>query len=396
MTSPLPATAALPIIATTSTITVLRWRLINQTPTDKLINRTLAWGVVGQLLHERGVAPGIASLLHQLSLGAILASLSGIYGIAKLWGGADPETTGQRQRRYDGVIIGVFILLLIAGTPARRQGLLIDQALGSPAVAFWAIFGAPLAVCAALLLQITVRDFRTEDLTLREKVFYGAIFAAAGSLLFDAFAGPAVAALSTYTDFSAHDEQMSRKATTFFASALIGALIVAVPLFPVLAEHFGWDRTSRHARRLQPLWRDLTTAFPDLVLYPATELAKLPPTPRLHRMTIEIRDILLNLRPYMSVTTDTAPALPDEMGKETTRYAILVAHALDTKRAGTQPDPVGARTVPRAPEATGDLDSEIQVLLELARQWPHAQTAVVATYTSAPATPNASNKEQPR
>lgn len=400
MTSPLPAYIALPVIAVTCILMVGRWVLLGHTPTDRLINRSLAWAVLGLLLHERGVAPDITSLMHQLSLGCILFTLAGIYGIAQLWGGADPDTVAVRQRRYDIATAAVFVLVLAAGTPARQQGMLIDQALGWPSIVFWALFGAPLAVCAVLILRTSAHEFRAEDLGPREKLVYYAVFAAAGGLLIDAVAGPSVAALSTYTDIALPDPQMRRKAATFFAATFAAAIITAIPLFSLIAAQVGWDRTARYNRRLQPLWSDLTAAFPDLVLYPADQLAELDAAARLHRMTVEIRDALLNLRPYTPMTGDRLePALSTgaAVGKraQVTLYTISVARALRAKNTGAQPDPIAARTAPRPPAATGDLDSELQSLLELARQWAGAQ-ALVAAAGPPPSMSHVMNKERPR
>ncbi|WP_373864198.1 DUF6545 domain-containing protein, partial [Nocardia vulneris] len=111
-----------------------------------------------------------------------------------------------------------------------------------------------------------------------------------------------VAALSTYTDIVPQDPQMRRKAATFFAATLVAAIITAIPLFGRVSAQAGWDRTARYSRRLQPMWSDLTTAFPGLMLYSVDQFAGLDPVARLHRMTIEIRDGLLSLRPYTTVT----------------------------------------------------------------------------------------------
>ncbi|MEU0876033.1 MAB_1171c family putative transporter [Nocardia brasiliensis] len=388
MTSPLPALIALPVIAIVCVLTVCRWMLLEHTPVDRLINRSLAWAVLGLLLHERGVAPDIASLMHQLSLGCILFTLSGVYGIAQTWRGADPDTVGARQRRYDLATAGMFAMVLVAGTPARQQNLLIDQAVGWPAIVFWALFGAPLAVCAVLILQTGVREFRVEALGLREKLVYYGVFAAAGGLLIDAVAGPVVAALSTYTDIVPQDPQMRRKAATFFAATITAAIITAVPLFGQVSARAGWDRTTHYSRRLQPIWSDLTTAFPGLMLYSADQLAGLDPVSRLHRMTIEIRDGLLNLRPYTSVTAAACERILSSgaavgIRKPVSAYEISVAHALRAKNSGVQPDPVVARTAPRAPTTSGDLDSELQLLLELADRWSHAKAIVAATTVAA-------------
>ncbi|MGW4771534.1 MAB_1171c family putative transporter [Nocardia sp. NPDC004278] len=392
MISPIPSYLALPVITLVAAITLARWVLLRESAVDRLINRSLSWAVVGLLLHERAVAPKIASLLHQLSLGSILFILAGIYGLAQLWGGADPTTTRQRQRRYDAATATVFALVLAAGTPARHQGLLIDQALGWPAVVFWAVFGAPLAVCAVLVLRVSIREFRTDNLATREKLVYYAIFAAAGGLLIDAIAGPLVAAFDTITAIPSSDPQMIRKAATFFVSTLAAALITAIPLATTVLALLDWDRAGRACRQLQPLWHDLTAAFPGLVLYPAAELAQIDTTVRLHRMTVEIRDVLLQLRPYLP---NDAPDPRTGGRRAEAEYALHLATALNAKIQGAQPDSSLSKPAARGGDTTGDLDSELRSLLVVARDWPGAQARITA---APPVTlpPHQPSKEQTR
>ncbi|MFI9506185.1 MAB_1171c family putative transporter [Nocardia sp. NPDC052566] len=394
MISPIPAYIALPAIVIVTTITVARWAVLRESTVDRLINRSLTWAVVGMLLHERAVAPTIASLLHQLSLGAILFTLAGIFGLAQLWRGADPETTWQRQRRYDAAIAVVLGLVLGAGTPARSRSMLIDQALGWPSVVFWAVFGTPLAVCAVLILRLGIREFRTEDLSIRERLVFYAIFAAAGGLLVDAVAGPLVAAFHTVTGIPSPDPQMIRKAATFFASALTASMITAIPLIAHILSRLGWDQTGRTCRRLRPLWRDLTDASRDIRLYTAAELTRTDPAVRLHRMTVEIRDALMQLRPY--VPADIDPRLHCRDCGAVGEYALRIAHALDAKQRGAQPEPTTTQSVSSTASTIADLDSELRNLLELARDWPHAQARVASARSALMLRPHRPSKEQSR
>ncbi|MCP2319340.1 hypothetical protein APR12_004707 [Nocardia amikacinitolerans] len=396
MISPIPAWIALPIIVVVASITLGRWIVFGENVVDRLVNRSLAWAVVGLLLHQRGVAPGVASWLHQLSLGCILFILAGIYGIAALWGGADPDTARLRQRRYDAATAGVFVAVLAAGTPARGRGLLIDQSLGWPSIVFWGFFGVPLAVCAVLILSLSLREFRGDDLRVQERLVYYAIFAAAGGLLIDAVAGPSVAAFHTFTGIPSSDPQMVRKAATFFAATLTAALITAVPLASAVLSRLGWLGDGRDCRRLLPLWRDLTDLLPGVVLYSAAELAQLAPQVRLHRMNVEIRDALLQLRPYMHDLTDTTP-FPGDSGRDTgpSAHALRVASAFYAKTTGAQLELTSRQVQIASGAPGGDPDTELRSLLELARDWPAAKARVHQRHTVV-SLPDRPNKEQAR
>ncbi|WP_324194026.1 DUF6545 domain-containing protein, partial [Nocardia farcinica] len=87
--------------------------------------------------------------------------------------------------------------------------------------------------------------------------------------------------------------------------------------------------TSRYCRRLKPLWRDLTAAVPEIVLaLPQDRFGRVEPATRLHRMTAEIRDSLLQLKRYGAV---------DEPGQGADVYARRVAAAIAAKNAGVAP-----------------------------------------------------------
>ncbi|WP_431964047.1 hypothetical protein [Nocardia sp. bgisy134] len=121
----------------------------------------------------------MVNLARQLSFGAILLVVSDIYGIAKLWDGADPDRARQRQRIYDLVAATATVIILAAGTPARRANLLVDQLLGWPAVALWLAFCLPVGITAVLVGRICLREMLTGDITRRERVVFVVIFCTA-------------------------------------------------------------------------------------------------------------------------------------------------------------------------------------------------------------------------
>lgn len=115
----------------------------------------------------------------------------------------------------------------------------------------------------------------------------------------DAVATPLTTAAEVIRDQPSPDPDMSTKALTFFVASVCAAGVVAIPLASTLLARTGWDRTGRYCRRLQPLWRDVTAAVPEIVLeLPRDRHGRVQPATRLHRMIVEIRDSLLHLKRY--------------------------------------------------------------------------------------------------
>lgn len=380
MTSPIPAVLAWPVLAGVSIVLAGRWWLLRDNDVDRLINRALSAALAGLLLREGWFEHLLTLLLpfsdadtvnvaRQLSFGAILLTVSGIYGIAQLWAGADTEQIWQRQRRYDLVALGATIIILIAGTPARREDQLIDQTLGWPAVVAWTAFYLPLAATAVLVGRVSVREMRTADdtTTWRERAVYLLVLGIAVGIGIDSIATPIVTAREVLTGQGSGDPEMHTKAWTFFLATLFAAAAVALPLVSTTLVRTGWDRTGRYCRRLQPLWQDLTAAVPEIVLdLPRDEHGRVEPATRLHRMMIEIRDALLNLRRYSQDEENFAPADP--------QLAVrTIASAIIAKQAGEQPSLRTTSPRPHIHSGPRDLTAELRELLALAEAWSHAQ-----------------------
>ncbi|MBF6299306.1 hypothetical protein IU459_17400 [Nocardia amamiensis] len=130
MTSAIPAPIAIPLIAFVALVAVGRLVLLRHTAVDRLHNRAMLWGVATLILLERGIAPQIGSLLHQLSMGTLLMAVVNLYGAAKLWAGADSATALVRQRAYDSAGLAASR----AGTPlAEGEDGVPTQISGHPA-----------------------------------------------------------------------------------------------------------------------------------------------------------------------------------------------------------------------------------------------------------------------
>ncbi|MEU2257167.1 MAB_1171c family putative transporter [Nocardia xishanensis] len=376
MTSPIPEYLTVPVIVGIVLTLIGRWLLLRDTIIDRLINRAIAASLVGMLLRESWfehaltwALPGdddiVVNLARQLSFGAILLIVSNLYGIAKLWDGADPDRAFQRQRIYDLVVATATVIILIAGTPARRANLLVDQLLGWPAVVLWIAFCLPVGITAVLVGRICIREMLTGDITRQERAVFVVILCTAVALGFDVSTIVIETIGCVLTDRPVLDPEMHRKAWSFATSTFFAVSVSAVPLISTLTVRLGRDRTGCYLRRLRPLWTDLTAAVPEVVLDSTASRGQPDPAIRLHRMTMEIRDSLLHLRRY--VTIDGADYQDPQV------YTRRIAEAMVAKAAGRPPVDNTAKPKHRAHPGVRDLNAELHELLALAHAWPQVR-----------------------
>lgn len=162
-------------------------------------------------------------------------------------------------------------------------------------------------------------------------------------------------------------DEMADTVTDLLKYCSIG-LILTGSSIPALGVAWRTVRDWRHLRQLQPLWRDLTSSTPDIVLN--TKLLW-GPRLRLHRCVIEIRDAGLALVPYTSDTIrtaaqDIARAAGFDPESSPTAEALRMRAAREAKASGCPPtgDPPEPGT-----KGIDDLDfnTEVDRLLQLAR-----------------------------
>jgi hypothetical protein len=155
---------------------------------------------------------------------------------------------------------------------------------------------------------------------------------------------------------------------------VVGAGVVSVPAFTRLLERLYLDRFSRQRRRLLPLWRDLTTACPEIVYLRHADLASNRSRYLLHRTVVEIRDCILLLSRYAG-HPDAAIHAAD--GDPPVRQAVRLALAWSAKISGNSPS--GDFVTQQS--AAMDLPDEIRELSKLADQWTKAKEKLETTIT---------------
>ncbi|MEU3904159.1 MAB_1171c family putative transporter [Streptomyces goshikiensis] len=147
-------------------------------------------------------------------------------------------------------------------------------------------------------------------------------------------------------------------------------LILTGSSIPALGVAWRTLQDWRHLRALRPLWHDLTTAAPEIVLH--AQLLRSPRL-RLHRCVIEIRDAGLALAAYTSeairtAAQDTARAAGFDPESSPVVEALQLRAAREAKVAGLQ----RASSTPGAlTEGIEELDfnAEVDRLLHLSRAY---------------------------
>lgn len=344
----LPVAPVVVIIGFVAAITIGRWFLVDETLSDRLINRALAWDLVGLLVF---ICVGRLGRSHlALDLFTIFGALAvaNVFGFARLLDGGDTRTAIRRQRIYDriAVVAGGVVLVGIVVAPQRDWGLTV-----------WSLTSVPTALSGMLMTRACVRELRTGGITAKERLTYGALLIVAGYA-----ASATVVALVRMVTGTRPDEQGLIWAIGTYATLVLLAGLIGIPLWNAVLVRAELDRAGRCCRRLRPLWRALTDAVPEVVLARPSSGS----TSRLYRMTVEIRDALVQLRPYA----------PDaEAHTDIREYARCIAQAVQTKAAGGSPVTASGRATP---VDLRDRTDELRYLLALAAEWPKARALVRA------------------
>lgn len=319
MTSPVAAWLSWPIIGLMAITIVVRVAWLNSSIIDRLTTQSLVLGWIGLVLREEIVQEAIGrlpkpfgdvALYQQLTFCCMVMIVQAIYGMSRVWAGIDPDVVRARQKIYYTTGLGLCAIILVAGTPSRKAGQLIDEYLGWPAVVLWTAFYVPILFVSLTVLRVFAREIRQPDSAVRERALYGLAIVIAGVLAIDGAASPAVTIYEVLTGSGSADPEMRIKSLTFFG-ALAGSLVIgAVPVFTVLRTKVGQDRITRNLREIEVLWRDLTAEFPE-VRRADDELAQ-DRALQLHRRIIEIHDALLRLSKWNPRKADAGTNLGAE------------------------------------------------------------------------------------
>ncbi|MEV6554605.1 MAB_1171c family putative transporter [Nocardia sp. NPDC051756] len=369
MISPISDALGWTVFAYTALIGVGRLLFTRETHFDQLANRMLLWFLIGLALYRCTPAASVRSVPNQLALGCIAMIVMYLYGLVRLWeAGAESEETWRRQRIYCAVAVLSTVVTMLAGPFAGKAGRLVEHNLNWGGLVFWTANSLPLVASMVVFTRLCFRELRREQrrplvralcvlMLLSIVPFYADVVLVTGEVCWG---------------WQLPYPHIVRVEIACTSIGFCATTLVAAPVVGHLLEHAGLDRDGRVCRRLRPLWRDVTAAVPEIVMSPDDGLTRRDTTARLLRMTVEIRDALLHLGPYLPAGSESAAAHPEAQLRE---YAGRLAEAARSRRSGRMPPGSGA--VPQPFPAAQDFETELRQLLALARVWPAEPARVV-------------------
>ncbi|WP_405167287.1 hypothetical protein OG203_20705 [Nocardia sp. NBC_01499] len=353
MTQPAPTWLAAAALAFAFVVVVARWLLVNETFANRLVNRVLSWLTGGAAIEVLGSGTDLANVTYRVFLGCNAITIAYIYGLAALFGGVDEDRARRRQVAYNTVAVVGAVVVMFIGRPADP----LEPSFGWKSPLVWAILNVPWVLLGIHVVRACVRELRVAGIAVRERLAFSVLLLAAVYAIY----GVVASGLQVFGGQPSESPPADWTTAACLSYLVITALLSAQVVGALLAQA-GWDRTGRRCRRLWPLWRDLTTVVPGIVLDKGP--AHRDPDLRLYRMSIEIQDALQHLKQYMP------PA--DRHSVES--YAVQIARAADSKRRGAPP----AVAVHDQREPSRAMGSQLDDLLELARVWPAARAAASA------------------
>ncbi|MFA5707548.1 DUF6545 domain-containing protein [Mycolicibacterium sp.] len=386
MTATVPAAVAWPLIAFMVTVVCIRYAWFNGSAFDTYLNNTLAFMLLAQLLREHEVEQILergglidVTTAQQLSFVAMVFAATEFIGFTLLWSNQSPPKTRRQHRRYRlaaGVLSAAY---LVAATRARLAGETLEVSGGWDGVIAWAFYLAMLFVLSAQLLWMCVAELR-RGAARRER-----LVAMCGLTL-----GIMIGSTTFQAMLLAVTDQLGWTSTigyrhwfhgySFFYEAVGTSVMAAVPCVMALRAYCGQDSTSRNWRKLQQLRMSTRAAIPESAFDIHHDSPNRRKTPlQLHQTTVEIRDAILQLRPYFRDIPKSdidryikANAVPPRHRDAAVR-ALHLSHAAGVKIAGGTPDPIDVADIVKSRSTT--LAEETAELVRLARWWPAASEA---------------------
>ncbi|OBH00701.1 hypothetical protein A5696_15160 [Mycobacterium sp. E2699] len=397
MTSTIPGIVAWPVITLMAILLAARLRWCRTNLYDIYYGNLMAWLMLAQLLRERDVevvssrsALMTVTMAQQLSCVAMILACVELIGFTLLWRRLSPAETRRGHRYYRLTAVALSVAFLVAATRARVAGQTLEVSGGWDAILAWSCYVALILVLAAQASWMFAAELSTST---RNREFLLAV----GGLLLGVVtaAGCLEALVLAVTDQIGWTDTLKFRlwfhGFEFFWVAVVVYLFGAVPLATRLLCYLGLDPTSRAWKKLEPLRLSMITAVPESRFNPDHGDHRFQKTSlQLHQTVIEIRDAILQLRPYFrDIAPDTLAGLleahsvpADERGAAT--YAFQLANAVRAKTTGAQPESPDLALIVRSRSTS--LDEEAADLLSLAKWWT---PACAATDQSAPVTPEA-------
>lgn len=385
MTASVPTAIAWPLLAFMAAVAVLRYLFFNNSMRERYLNHTLAFMFASNLIREGVVQDALASAgilsvtaSGQLSFVLMIFTAAEFMGFIAMWTRLSPDAVRRRQRRHRVAAVLLSAGFWLAATPARAAGQTLEAHGGWRSVLAWSLYVLPLCILGAQLTTLCLRELKNAGPHGRERFVAMGGVAIGLSIGLSSIEAPILAALEQLGWLYSQDYRLALHGFIFFYESVLTNILAAIPFILTLFARSGFDITSRRWRRLQPLRHAMLTAVPQAAFELRTTSTTRRKSPlELHQATVQIRDAILQLRPYYRDVPSTLAeqfladhSVPDRQRNDAID-ALQLALAAQAKYGAGEPTPIDASAVLSTRSTT--LDEETAELLRLARWWPQAE-----------------------
>ncbi|WP_425173900.1 DUF6545 domain-containing protein [Mycobacterium sp.] len=370
------------------TVTLGRLIGLRSTVADRRGNTALVFAAMCCVLRDDAIQPILvqwsgqrvsAALLYQLSEHAAGVAACALFLLAYGW-------VNQHEPRclalvvYSWVTVCV-VVRCVAEMHAHSRDISLDIHSGWAVIAYSSspagiVFVELLCVAnswlAILIAVACARELRRPPNRRAAVISAGMTLVAVGSLVQNANISIAacIAATGRHNAYIERLGWADRFSVVLFA--YVCAAIAAVPLGARTLERHGLDKYSLRRRPLLPLWRDLTSACPELIYVTTADVVNNRSRFLLHRTVVEIRDCILILSRYASQQNEVIIHELAEL--PAFRQALRLALAWSAKTTGELPS--GDFLAQQS--AAAELLDESAELTDLAEHWPTAKALTEA------------------
>jgi hypothetical protein len=386
MTSTVPPVVAWPLILFMAIVVVSRYVGFNANLFDTYLNNTLAFLLIAQLLREHAVQQLLsdAALITvttswQLAAVAMIFGSAEFIGFTMMWSGVSEPDIRRRHRYYRCAATLLTIGYLVAATRARVEAKPVEVSGGWDGVLAYSFYSTMFLVLVVQLMRLSIGELTRPGAPRRER-----LVAASGVALAMAIGWVTLEALLLlvfeqlgWLHTGAY--RVKVHGVYFFWEAVGCTALAAVPCVLALIAHGGLDPVSQQWRKLQSLRNSLRQALPENAFDIQQGGSRHRKTTlQLHQTVVEIRDLILQLRPYFrdippqQVGQFVAAHSIPPADSDTAILALQLAHAADAKASGVAPQRLDATRFVASRATT--LEQETRELLQLAKWWLPARS----------------------
>lgn len=407
MTSAIPGYISWPVLACFLLVLAFRLRWLGTGFAARHRNRVLIFVAATQLTAEPAVQHLLAvsipcpeASLSQIPFALLLLISPELIGFLAMIDGTDEALLARAYRQYRVATFATIAILGMIATGPRIHHQPIALA-GDNSEIYAALVWSVLSItAAATIFRLVPQALRRPRHSAAQRVIIGELIALG---IATCLPGLTIFTLALLQRLDLVHTLAVRQ--IIYSHASFAALLAALPLAlgPCLAAAqtlLHRDTNGRTWRKLQPLWTDLTTAYPHTILNAPPQRLQPVTDFQLHRIIIEIRDALLQLTPRIPELTNTdRQQLAQAHGSRTDADSSAL-HALQIAKAIARPTVTNTARASSSPlPATASREDELTQLVGIATWWPTATHIARQASTKIPiqlhVTPAATAQESP-